>query len=191
MTIREARRAIRNSASAKAVLCLFFAALLMAVSGCSSTKYHDDYRPDTDFSHFKTYQWRNVSSEIDGISAQRLQQLADDQLAAQGFSRTEGTPDMLLDLTLVTRTSTGSSKGIGLSIGLPIGRHGSIGVGGGKSIADDKREGVLILDASDSMNNRAVWRGSAEGIPMSNFSLKSEQKLAAVVTKLIQQFPAK
>lgn len=166
---------------------LFFACIMY---GCSSTKYHDDYRPDTDFSQLKTYQWRNVSSEIGGVTSPRLQQIADAQLSAQGFVLTESAPDMLFDLTLVARTSTGSATGIGLSIGLPIG-GGGIGLGGGKSVPNEKMEGVLILDVTKAMNNLTLWRGTAEGIPMNNFSLKAEDKLAGVVAKLTQQFASK
>ena len=179
-----------NSTRTNNTFYLWLVILVLSVTGCASTKYHDAYRPDTDFSQLKTYQWRNVSSEIGGVTSPRLQQITDAQLSAQGFVLTESAPDMLFDLTLVARTSTGSSTGIGLSIGLPIG-GGGIGLGGGKSVPNEKMEGVLILDVTKAMNNLAIWRGTAEGIPMNNFSLKEEDKLAAVVGKLTQQFASK
>lgn len=170
-----------------------FCLLLLAVSvyGCASTKYNQDYKPETSFSHLKTYTWRHASSDIAGVDDQQLQHLADNQLASQGYTRTDTNADMLLDLNLVTRISTGSSTGIGLSIGLPIGQHGSIGLGGGKSVPNDKLEGVILIDITDNISNSLIWRGSAEGVPMQDFSLKAEDKLAMVLKKLLSQFPPK
>lgn len=170
---------------------LGLALLLLATFGCANTKYSQDYRPATDFSSLTTYNWRNISSEIPGITAEQLQRIDDPQLLEQGYTRTDSNPDFLIDLTVVTRVSTGSSTGLGLSIGLPVGRHGSIGVGGGKSLPNDKEEGVILVDITKSQTNALIWRGSAEGIPMENFSLRAESKLAAVLDKLFKQFPPK
>lgn len=161
------------------------------VYGCASTKYNQDFKPETNFSQLKTYDWRNTSSIIPGVNAQQIQRLADIQLTNQGFTRNENNPDMLLDMTAVSRISTGSSTGLGLSIGLPIGRYGSVGLGGGKSVPNDKQEGVIIVDITESLNNQLIWRGSAEGMPMKDFSLQSEAKLAAALSKLLSQFPPK
>lgn len=169
------------------VLMLLIAILFL--TGCAGPKYQQDYRPTTDFSHLKTYNWRQISSEIAGTDKQQIQNLADRQLTAQGFTRVASNPDFLLDMTLVTRISTGSSTGIGLSVGVPIGPRGSIGVGGGKSVPNDKLRGVIVVDATDTASNSIIWRGSAEEIPMDNFSLRSEDRLAAVLAKLLQQFP--
>jgi hypothetical protein len=178
-----------SMASIPKVLFRFWLLLALAISGCASPKYNQDFKPDTDFSQLKTYNWRNMSSEMAGVNSQQLQRLADSQLASQGFTRTETNPEMLLDMTVVARISTGSSTGLGLSIGLPIGRHGSIGLGGGKSVPNDKQEGIIIVDITESLSNNLLWRGSAEGIPMKNFSLQGEQQLAAVLGKLLSQFP--
>lgn len=170
-------------------LHVFLIVLVGILCGCSSTKYHQDFKPGTDFSGHQTYNWRNTSSEIPGLNPQQIQRLADAQLAGRGLTRTESNPDILLDMTIVTRVSTGSSTGLGLSIGLPVGRHGSIGVGGGRSVPNDKQEGIIIVDVTDASTNNLIWRGSAEAVPVKYFSLSNEEKLAAVVSKLLSQYP--
>lgn len=165
--------------------------LAFIMCGCASTRYNQDFRPGTEFSDLKTYNWRNISSEIPEVTDERLQGLADKQLLSQGYLRTDNNPDFVIDVTLVTRVSTGSSTGVGLSIGLPIGRHGNIGLGGGKNVPNDKQEGVILIDATNSLTNTLIWRGSAEGIPLKDFSLKEEDKLANVLNKLFNQFPPK
>lgn len=166
--------------------------LLIAIfllSACAGPKFQQDFREGTDFSSLHTYNWRKVMSEVQGVDNLQLQRLADRQLNLQGFTRAESNPDMLLDMTLLTRISTGSSTGIGLSVGVPIGRSGSIGLGGGKSVPNDRFEGLILVDVTDSASNSLIWRGSAEGIPMKDFSLKAEEKLAAAIGKLLEQFP--
>lgn len=159
------------------------------IGGCAAPDYQQDFKPGTDFSQLKTYNWRKLSSEIPGFNTQQLQTLADSQLLSQGLSRTETDPDLLIDMTIVTRISAGASTGVGLSIGLPIGRFGSIGVGGGKSLPNDKQEGIIIVDFTEATSNQLIWRGSAEDIPMKDFSLKGEEELSAILNKLLSQFP--
>lgn len=166
---------------------LLLVALLLAA--CASTKYQQDFREGTNFENLNSYTWRKISSEVQGVDNSKLQRFADKQLNLQGFTRTDSNPDMLLDMTLITRISTGASTGIGLSVGIPIGRSGSIGLGGGKSVPNDKFEGVLVVDVTDANSNTLIWRGSAEDLPMKVFSLQAEDKLAEVIAKLFAQFP--
>jgi hypothetical protein len=162
--------------------------MMLFLNGCASTKINQDYREGTDFSQFKTYTWRNTSSEIPGVNSQQLKRLADNQLQSQGYTLATDA-DLILDMTLVTRVTTGSSTGVGVSIGLPIGRMGSVGLGGGKTLPNDKQEGVILIDITHQQTNNLVWRGSAEGIPIKDFSLSGEDKLALVLAKLLSQFP--
>ena len=169
-------------------LCLLLLTVLF-LNGCASTKYNQDYRPGTDFSNLHTYSWRNASSDIAGVDTARLQGFADQQLRTQGYSRVASGGDMLLDMNIISRVSTGRSTGIGLSFGIPIGQHGSIGVGSGKSISNDKLEGVILIDITKAASNSLLWRGSAEGIPLKDFSLQSEAKISSAISQLLAQFP--
>lgn len=182
---------LASTAKLNSFLHFSLLALVLFIGGCASTKYNQDYKPGTDFAVHNTYNWRNANSEIPGVNAQQIQRMADNQLTGQGLNRTESNPDLLLDMTIVTRISTGSSTGLGLSIGLPVGRHGSIGLGGGRSLPNDKQEGIIIIDITDASTNNLIWRGSAEAVPLKYFSLSSEAQLAAVMNKLLSQYPPK
>ena len=83
----------------------------------------------------------------------------------------------------------GGGKSVGISIGLPVGNRGSIGLGGSKSLEDRKQEGVIIVDITDANSNELVWRGSAEGIALRDFELAREQQLRRVIDRLLAQFP--
>lgn len=168
---------------------LFIVAALLLLSACAQVRYGDDFKSGTDFTGLKTYQWRGVTVDIGGADQAFLQQLADAQLRAQGFVASDSNPDLLLDLQVFSRVSSGGNTSIGIGIGMPVGRHGSIGLGTGQILGQGKQEGVIVVDITQAKSNTLIWRGTAEGIPLINFSLKAEHKLRESFTQLLQQFP--
>jgi hypothetical protein len=169
---------------------LAFAALIL-LGACTNTRYGDDFKSGTDFNNLKTYQWRGVTVDIAGTDKAFLQRLADDQMRAQGFVASDTNPDLLLDLQVFSRVSSGGNTSIGIGIGMPVGRHGNIGLGTGQILGRGKQEGVMVIDITQTQSNTLIWRGTAEGIPLINFSLKAENKLRESFTQLLQQFPPK
>lgn len=166
-------------------------ATLLLLGACAQIRYSDDFKSGTEFNNLKTYQWRSVAVDIGGTDKDFLQQLADAQLRAQGFIPTDKDPDLLLDLQAFSRVSTGGNTSIGIGIGMPVGRHGSVGLGTGKLLGQGKQEGVIVVDVTQTKSNTLIWRGTAEGIPLINFSLKAEHKLSSSFAQLLQQFPPK
>ncbi len=164
-------------------------ATVMLLSACAQIRYGDDFKSGTDFNNLKTYQWRSTTVDIGGTDKNLLQQLADAQLRAQGFTPSDSAPDVLLDLQVFSRVSSGGNTSIGIGIGMPMGRHGSIGLGTGTLLGQGKQEGVIVVDITQAKSNTLIWRGTAEGIPLINFSLKAENKLRETFTQLLQQFP--
>lgn len=163
--------------------------LLLLLSACTNTKYTDDYKSGTDFSGLKTYSWRAVNVDIGGIDKNFLQNLANDQLRAQGFIPAESNADFLVDMQVFSRISMGGNTSIGIGVGMPVGSHGGIGMSTGQTVGQGKQEGVIVIDITQANNNTLIWRGNAEGIPLINFSLKAEQKLRESFTQLLTPFP--
>lgn len=162
---------------------------MLVLSGCANVHYANDYKSGTDFTGLKTYSWRAVTVDIGGTDPTLLERLADNQLAAQGFVRTQANPDMLLDMQVFARQSKGGNSSIGIGIGMPVGRHGSVGLGTSQLLNKGKQEGVMLIDVTRASDNTLVWRGSAEGIPLIQFSLSAEQKLGATLAQLLGKFP--
>lgn len=170
---------------------LFVIVALMLLGACAQVRYSDDFMSGTSFNGLKTYQWRSVTVDVGGVDQAFLQGLADDQLRGQGFVPADNNPDLLLDLQVFSRVSQGGNTSIGIGIGMPVGRHGSVGLGTGQMLGKGKQEGVMVIDVTQTQSNTLVWRGTAEAIPVINFSLKAEHKLRESFTKLLQQFPPK
>lgn len=167
--------------------------LLLAVlflSACASTRYEQDFHPDTDFTGHQTYVWRSGDTQIPGVDMVRLQRLAEEALQEQGLVMDPQAPDLLLSLQAFTRQATGGSRGVGLSIGVPIGRSGSVGIGGSRALPPaEHQEAVLILDVTEARSNQLIWRGTATGVSLDYFKLAQEEQLRRVVERLSRQFP--
>lgn len=163
--------------------------MLLLLGACTSIKYSDDYKTGTNFTGLKTYNWRAITVDVAGVDKSFLQNLADERLRAQGFVLADTSADLLIDMQVFSRISTGGNTSIGIGIGLPVGNSGSIGVGTGQTLGKGKQEGVIVIDITQTSSNTLIWRGNAEGIPLINFSLKAEQKLRESFTQLLQPFP--
>lgn len=163
--------------------------LLTLLSACTTTKYTDDYKTGTDFSGLKTYSWRAVTVDIGGINQAFLQNLADEQLRAQGFIPTDNNADFVVDMQVFSRISSGGNTSIGIGIGMPVGSHGGVGMSTDQTVGQGKQEGVIVIDITQASSNTLIWRGNAEGIPLINFSLKAEQKLRESFSQLLSPFP--
>jgi len=169
----------------------FFALIfILLLSGCStSPRYTDDYKPDARFTDYKTYQWRQVSSEVTGVNQQRVQSLIDNQLSRQGLRKVDGAPDLLIDMNLLLQTASSPPTGIGIGIGLPVGRHGSIGLGSGQVLNRSKQVSVIVVDLTDSKTNALVWRGTANNLPVKSLAPENSNQLAKHIESLLNQYP--
>lgn len=165
--------------------------LIFWLTACASPKVEQDYNPDTDFDRdWARYDWRGSQSQVPGYDAPRLKRTAEQALTVQGYQFDSDNPDFLVDISALTRAATGGGKSLGLSIGLPVGRHGSVGIGGSKSLGDQQRqEGVIIVDLTEAESGQLLWRGSASGIPLKDFELGRQDQLQQTLERLLAQFP--
>ncbi len=163
---------------------------LAVITACAGPKVAQDYNPDTEFdSGWGRYEWRGGTSQIDGVPHNRLQRITEQAMVQRGYRLDTDNPQFYVSVSGTTRAAVGGGKSVGVSIGLPVGNRGSVGLGGSKSLEDRKQEGVVIVDITDAESNELVWRGSAEGIDLRDFELAREQQLRQVIDRLLAQFP--
>lgn len=169
------------------------AGLLLLLNACAShNRISQDFKEDTDFTAVKTFAWHNVATEIPNVSNLAIQSAVEQGLAQQGLQLTTTNPDVMLDISIIAQKSAAPSSGLGLSLGLPLGNHGSIGLGTSKLLArDDQQQGLIVLDITAAANSQVIWRGTAEAVPMSYFLLRNEPQLNGILKRLAGQFPPK
>ena len=167
--------------------------ITLSLIGCATTKkVTQDFKSDTDFTAYKTFSWHNYSSDIHTADQIAIQHEVEQQLSQQGCQLVTTNADVVLDLTIIKHVASPSSTGVGLSIGLPIGRHGSVGLGTNKLLGNDQKfSALIILDITAKASNQVLWRGSADEIPLEYFTLRNQPKLNLTLRDLVKQFPPK
>lgn len=179
---------VRHMAILMRALCLIF-----LLSACATSKQiSQDFAPGTDFSTVKTFAWHNVSSAIPTINNLTIQRAIEQSLIKQGLQLVHANPDVVLDISIIAQKGAGSTTGLGLSLGLPLGNRGGIGLGTSKLLGNNtQQEGLIILDITNAANNQVMWRGTAQAVPMHYFLLRNEPQLNGILHRLIAQFPPK
>src|SRR5512139_2200643 len=144
------------------VLVGIFAALLVAAGCATPLAVEHDYDTTYDFSRLKTYDWLppQPGNEKEELAAKRWEQAVNDRLKSKGYARSAESPDFLVSMEGVRKTVTGGSTAVGASIHVPVGQHGSVALGGGKSKPRVKQEGTLTLNIADAKTKALIWQGS-------------------------------
>lgn len=167
---------------------------LLAVTGCTSAnRITQDYKPDTNFSQYKSFSWHNYASDVAESDQIAVQKAVEKALEQKGLRLVKDNSDLLLDLNIIKqRSSDAGNSRLGVSIGLPLGNHGAIGLGTNRLLgSSDQVEGLLVLDITERDSNQVIWRGSAASIPMSYFFIRNQLQLNAVIQDVLNQFPPK
>jgi hypothetical protein len=150
-----------------------------------------DYDTEADFSALKTYNWMPATGNAaDELLVKRIRNAVDTQLQAKGHELVANNADFLIAMQLSGQTTYGGSAGVGMSVGIPVGRAGRISVGGGKSKPIEKKEGTVVLDFLDAKTKALVWQGTASGTVRSDASPEEQQqRINEVVSQMLADFP--
>src|SRR5262245_55478507 len=115
-----------------------------AVVGCatSSVTMDVDYDTAKDFAAQKTFAWMPATGNAaaNELLVKRIRSSVDQQLQAKGRTPVADNPDFLIAMDLSGKTAYGGSTEVGVSFGIPVGRAGSVSVGGGKSKPVETKE---------------------------------------------------
>jgi len=168
---------------------------ITAVAGyAASLSVTSDYDTAANFDAMKTFDWMPATGNAAGdeLLVKRIRNSVDTQLQAKGRKMAADNPDFLIGMELSGKTITGSSTGVGVSVGIPVGRRGRVSVGGGKSKASEKKEGTLIIDFVDAKTKSLVWRATAtDAVDPSASAEEKQKKIDEVIAAMLAQFPPK
>ena len=172
-------------------------ALAVITAGCATTSGMDvtfDYDTAANFDSLKSFTWMPPAGNAvsDELLVKRIKSTIDTQLQAKGRSPTDANPDFLIAMQLSGRSTYGGSTGVGVSVGIPVGRAGRVSVGGGKSQAIEKKEGQLVLDFVDPKTRSLLWRATASGAVNPKATPDEQQaRINAVIAEMLSYFPPK
>ena len=177
----------------KAISFLCMCAVIAVIAGCATPlAVEHDYDTAYDFSRLKTYDWipSQPGSEKEELAARRWEQAVNSRLQSKGYTRSTEAPDFLVSMEGVRRTVTGGSTAVGASIHVPVGQHGSVSLGGGKSKPRVKQEGTLTLNIADAKTKTLIWQGSATATVPEKMSPEEQQAMSnGVIAEVLKAFP--
>ncbi|HYA46771.1 MAG TPA: DUF4136 domain-containing protein [Burkholderiales bacterium] len=151
-----------------------------------------DYDTGADFAALKTFNWMPATGNAaaDELLVKKIRNTVDVQLQAKGRMPAADNPDFLIAMQLSGKTTYGGSTGVGVSVGIPVGRAGRVSVGGGQSKAHEKKEGTLVLDFMDAKAKSLLWRATASAAVSPGASPEEQQqRINEVVAEMLSHFP--
>jgi hypothetical protein len=178
----------------RAMHALMLGIVLSACATSPSADIDCDYDTAADFTVLKTFGWMAPTGNAvaDELLVKRIRSAVDTQLQAKGRTPSAANPDFLIGMQLSGKTTYGGSVGVGMSVGIPVGRAGRVSVGGGKSKPIEKKEGTLVLDFLDAKTKSLVWRATASGaVEPSSTPEYQQNRINAVVAEMLSYFPPK
>jgi hypothetical protein len=168
---------------------------LFVVTGCAIPLTVDyDYDTSYDFTKLRTYDWLPTppGDQIEDLTEKRLQGAMNTQLQAKGYSRSTESPDFLLSMQGIKKTVEKGSTGVGASIAVPVGSHGSVSLGGGKSKPRVMEEGALTVLITERASGALLWKGMAAAeIKPKQSPEEQQQRINSVIAELLKNFPPK
>src|SRR5512138_2476482 len=155
-------------------------AIGFAVVGCATSPLAIDFDYDTtaDFAVQKTFAWMPATGNAvaNELLVKRIRSSVDQQLQAKGRAPAADNPNFLIAMDLYGKTAYGGSTGVGVSVGIPVGRVGRVSVGGGKSKPVETKEGTLVLHFLDAKTKALFWQATASGAVEPGVSPEEQQK---------------
>jgi len=168
--------------------------LCIALPGYAAPAVTSDYDTAADFAALKTFDWMPATGNAAGdeLLVKKIRNTVDSQLQAKGCSKAADNPDFLIGMELSGKTVSGGSVGVGMSVGIPVGRAGTVSVGGGKRKSRDKQEGTLVIDFVDAKTKSLVWRSTVtDAVDPSATPEQKQKKIDEVIAAMLAQFPPK
>jgi hypothetical protein len=169
-------------------------ATAVALVACAAPNAMDfDYDTGADFAALKAYGWMPATGNAaaDELLVKRIRTAVDRDLQAKGRKASDS-PDFLIAMQLSGKTAYGGSAGVGVSVGIPVGRAGRVSVGGARSKPIETKEGTLVLDFLDARTKSLVWRATASGAVQPQPTPEEQQKrINDVIGQMLERFPPK
>lgn len=168
--------------------------ILVCAAGCAPLTVDYDYDTTYDFTKLKTYDLlpSPPGDQMEDLTEKRFQGALNAQLQAKGYKRSAESPDFLLSMEGIKKTVQKGSTAVGASVAVPVGSHGSVSLGGGKSKPRMKQEGELTVLIAERASGALLWKGMvAAEIKPKRSPEEQQQMINAVIAELLKNFPPK
>lgn len=162
---------------------MILALLGFFVASCSTVSVTYDFDHGADFNTYKTYNFHQKGIdklEINDLDKRRILAGIEANLAAKGFTKSETTPDLYINVL------ASSKEKVSIDNGYYGGYWGPYW--GGPSRVYQYTSGTIIIDIIDNAKNVLVWQGAGSGLDVSNLNKKAED-IPKAIDEILKNFP--
>jgi len=178
-----------KTAAVVALLCLMIAPV-------AAQTVHVDYDTEVDFDKYKTFAWwpspETSLEDISPLMHSRIKNAIEYQFTSGGHTEVKENPDLWVtyhtnakEEVRFNTTTWGYGYGTGWNYDPYWG--GSMGMGTSTTTATSYTRGTLIIDIWDAKEEKAIFRGSAEGIIKEKPEAAAKQ-IDGFIKKIVKKF---
>ncbi len=172
-----------------------FSLLAGLLVGCSSTRVTTDFAEGTDFTAFRTFQYRDSSNNLavsSPLSHQRVVSAIRRGMVSSGLSEVQENPDVFVTYYGSTERETHfhtTYSGVNTWSGS---RRNSSGMGFGVNSSTTRpstvTRGTLVIDVWDASENAMIWRSVATSA-LSSSPQRSARAINDAIERAFRRFP--
>lgn len=162
---------------------LLFLLSAFIFTSCNTVRVTSDFDRSADFNSYKTYNFHQKGIdklELNDLDKRRILNAIDQQMAAKGFTKTETSPDLYINVL------ASSKEKINIDNGYYGGYWGPY-YGGGSRVYQ-YTSGTIIIDIVDDKRNVLVWQGAGSGLNVSNLNTKGDD-IPKAIEEILAKFP--
>jgi hypothetical protein len=166
-------------------------AALVLLSGCSSMSVTTDFSEATDFSAFRTFQYKETDYTLAGtnrLAHQRIVEATRQEMIAQGFEEVDTDPDVYVSYYgSVSEEIVLNTMHMGYGFGSRWHRHHS-SMTQSTTMASTFLTGTLIIDIWRAAEKELVWRGQVSE-SLSDDPDRNSDTIDRGIRAVFEQFP--
>lgn len=165
------------------IYSLLFILSAFLITSCNTVRVTSDFDRSADFNSYKTYNYHKKGIEkleLNDLDKRRIVNAIDAQMAAKGFTKTEASPDLLINVLASSKEKINIDNGYGGYWGGPY--------WGSPSRVYQYTSGTIIIDIVDDKNNKLIWQAAGDGLNVSDLDRKADD-IPEAIAEIMAKFP--
>lgn len=165
------------------IYSIIFILSAFILTSCNTVRVTYDFDRATDFNAYKTYNFHQKGIEkleLNDLDKRRIMNAIDAQMAAKGFTKTEASPDLYINVLASSKEKINIDNGY---YGWGWGPYW-----GSPSRVYQYTSGTIIIDVIDDKKNVLVWQGAGSGLNVSDLERKAND-IPEAINEILAKFP--
>jgi len=162
------------------------------LSGCSSMRVVTDYSEAADFTQFKTFQYKNTDTTVEGSNPlvhTRIVEALRREMTAAGLTEVESDPDVYISYYGSTSQQVVfNTTHMGYGWGTSSWHRSGMSMTSSRTTASTFTSGTLVIDIWDARAKELVWRGEVTD-SLSNNPNQNADRINRGIVNALAQFP--